>query len=450
MAKVSLVSLGCPKNLVDSEGALGEIVQAGHELVTDKSRADVIVVNTCGFIDSARAESVDAILDAVEYKKAGNCRAVVAIGCLAQRYADDLADEMPEVDAFLGIGHAGKLAEAIEAALSGRRTVEECGAPREWVEHETRVQSTPHWTAYLKVSDGCDNRCSYCAIPDIRGPFRSRPEQFIVDEAKRLADGGVRELVLVGQDLTKYGEDIGRPNSLPGLLDKLNSIDGLRWIRVLYCYPTRVTPELIDAVAGLEKVAKYMDMPLQHGDDAVLKAMNRRGTSADYLRVIDALRERMPEIALRTSLIVGFPGEDDAAFRNLARFVERIQFDRLGVFTYSREEGTPAARMGKRVSSKVAEARRDELMRLQQGISLEKNRSFIGKTMEVLVEGQTDDGVFGRSYRDAPEIDGLVYVRGSNSQPGEFIAAKIADASEYDLEGVVSSQLSVVGPKTDN
>ncbi len=369
MAKVSLVSLGCPKNLVDSEGALGEIVRAGHEIVVDKSRADVIVVNTCGFIESARAESIEAILDAVSCKESGSCRAVIVIGCLAQRFAADMAKEMPDVDAFLGVAHTGKLSEAIAAALTGRHTLDVCAPSAIWMEHEDRVQSTPPWTAYLKVSDGCDNRCAYCAIPDIRGPFRSRPEDLIVDEAKKLADGGAKELVLVGQDLTQYGADSGRANALPGLLKRLNKIDSVRWIRLLYCYPTKVTPELVDVVASSEKVVKYIDLPLQHGDDSVLKAMNRRGTAECYLRVIDELRSRCPEIALRTTLIVGFPGETDAAFDSLLAFVERIQFDRVGVFTYSREEGTPASLLGSRVSRKTADRRRDRLMRLQQGIS---------------------------------------------------------------------------------
>jgi ribosomal protein S12 methylthiotransferase len=439
LAKVSLVSLGCPKNLVDSEGVLGEIVQAGHRLVTDKSQADVIVVNTCGFIESARAESVEAILDAVEHKKAGNCRAVVVIGCLTQRFARELAEELPEVDAFLGTDHTGKIANVIESALSGRRTVEECGPPRKWIEHKERVLSTPRWTAYVKISDGCDNRCSYCTIPDIRGPFRSRPEEYIIDESKRLADLGVRELILVGQDLTKYGEDYGRPNALPDLLEKINAVEGLRWIRILYCYPTRITPELIDAISGLDKVVKYIDIPFQHGDDAVLKAMNRRGTSADYLRLIDALREKIPDIALRTSFIVGFPGETEAAFDGLIRFLDRIQFDRVGVFTYSREEGTPAASMKPRVSPRIAATRRDRLMRAQQAISSAKNRRFIGKTLEILVEGHTKHGVFGRSYRDAPEIDGLVYVNESYVDPGQFVRVKITAANEYDLVGVISS-----------
>jgi len=433
LAKVSLVSLGCPKNLVDSEEALGEIVQAGHELVTDKSRAKVIVINTCGFIEAARAESVEAILDALEYKRAGNCAAVIVVGCLSQRFGADLALELPELDAILGISHAGEIVGAIESALAGKRTTDHRTPSGDWVENTRRVRSTPPWTAYLKVSDGCDNRCSYCAIPDIRGPFRSRPERLVLNEAKRLADSGVRELVLVGQDLTKYGEDWERPNLLPGLLEELNQISGLRWIRLLYCYPTRVTPELVQAVAGLEKVVKYIDLPLQHGDDSILRAMNRRGTSEDYLRVIDELREQMPGIALRTSMIVGFPGETQTAFANLLRFVERIRFDRLGAFTYSREEGTPASRMRQRVSSKTAAARRDELMRLQQQISLERNRAFVGAKIEVLVEGRSEDSVFGRSYRDAPEIDGLVHVRGSKARPGEFVRATVTSADEYDL-----------------
>lgn len=433
MAKVSLVSLGCPKNLVDSECALGEIARAGHELVVDKSRADVIVINTCGFVDSARAESVDAILDALSYKESGGCRAVIVVGCLSQRFASEMAAEMPEVDAFLGVEHAGRLVETIERALSGGRTVDGSAAPRQWVEHAERVQSTPPWTAYLKVSDGCDNRCSYCAIPDIRGRFRSRPDAYVIAEAKRLAAAGVRELVLVGQDLTQYGADLDKPNCLPDLLGRLNDIDGLRWIRLLYCYPTKVTPELIEAVASLEKVVKYVDLPLQHGDDRVLKAMNRRGSAGDYVKLIDSLRARCPEIALRSTFIVGYPGETDGAFRNLLAFVERIQLDRVGVFTYSREEGTPAAELKGRVSRKTAAARGDALMRLQQGISIERNRRLIGRTLEVLVEGRTQDGAWGRSYRDAPEIDGIVHLQRSNAAPGSFEQVTITGADEYDL-----------------
>ncbi|MCE5323030.1 30S ribosomal protein S12 methylthiotransferase RimO [bacterium] len=435
MAKVSLVSLGCPKNLVDSEGALGEIAQAGHEIIIDQGRADVILVNTCGFIESAREESVEAILEALEYKDSGTCKAVIVIGCLSQRYASELAAQMPEVDAFLGVGHAGKIAQAIESVLAGKKLVDESKPPSQWCEHTPRVQSTPLWTAYLKVSDGCDNRCAYCAIPDIRGSFRSRPKQYIIEEANRLADSGVKEVVLVGQDLTQYGADIGKPNSLPGLLEKLNDVDGLHWVRLLYCYPSKVTPELIETIASCEKVVKYMDMPLQHGDDGILRAMNRRGSVGQYLQVIDKLRERIPEMALRSTFIAGFPGETDEAFESLVEFVKRIRFDRVGVFAYSREEGTPAYSMKPRVSRKTAAARVKQLMELQQDISFEKNHALIGKKLEVLVEGVTDEGAFGRSYRDAPEIDGLVYIRGGSAQPGEFVDVEITEASEYDLVG---------------
>lgn len=448
MARVGLVSLGCPKNLVDSEGALGEIVEAGHEIETDISRADVIVVNTCGFIESAREESVGAVQEALEHKKSGTCRAVIVIGCLSQRFTPDRAGfQIPpdQVDVWLGIGHSGKIGEAIERALGGEHLHDAACPTEQWVEPSARVQATPPWTAYVKVSDGCSNRCAYCAIPDIRGPYRSRPEELILEEAKRLADAGVREIVLIGQDLTQYGEDLPMRSAergvwnLAGLVEKLNGIDGLRWIRLMYCYPTKVTPELIDAIAGCEKVVKYLDLPLQHGDDDMLRAMNRRGSVSEYEQLIDRLRAKCPEIALRTTFIVGFPGETEAAFENLLGFVERISFDRVGAFVYSREEGTPAAKLSGRdsksrpISKKIAEARLDRLMRLQQGISLERNRSFVGKTMEVLVEGKTDDGMFGRSYRDAPEIDGLVYLPGSTAKPGEFVEATIAEATEYDL-----------------
>ena len=435
MARVSLVSLGCPKNLVDSEGALGEIAQAGHVIIADNTCADVIIVNTCGFIESAREESVEAICEALEHKESGSCKAVIVIGCLAQRYAEDLANEIPDVDAYIGIGHAGKINEVIEKALAGEHITDASAPPKEWIEHVGRIQSTPPWTAYLKVSDGCDNRCAYCAIPDIRGAFRSRPKALIIDEAKRMADSGVKEIVLVGQDLTQYGWDDGRPNSLPGLLEKLNDIDSLKWIRLLYCYPTKVTKELIDAIASCDKVVKYMDLPLQHGDDTLLKSMNRRGSVDEYLSLIDRLRSKCPEIALRSSFIVGFPGETDIAFDNLFAFIEKIRFDRVGVFTYSREEGTPAADMKDLVSAKTAVKRFKKLMRLQQGISFEKNKSFVGKTMEVLVEGYTEDGVFGRSYRDAPDIDGVVYLPGSDAEPGDFVKVIITEASEYDLVG---------------
>lgn len=433
MAKVALVSLGCPKNLVDSEGAVGEISQAGHEITDDLSRADAIVVNTCGFIESAREESVEAILQAVEHKRSGRCRAVIVIGCLSQRFGVDLARELEEVDAFLGVGHVGEVAGAVESALCGQRVVSGAQPPTQWVEPRRRVRSTPPWTAYIKISDGCDNRCAYCAIPDIRGPFRSRPSKLIVEEAKRLAGEGVRELILVGQDSTQYGADLGRPGSLPRLLEDLDGIDGLRWIRVMYCYPSKIDADLVRALTSLQKVVRYLDIPFQHADDAVLRAMSRRGTAESYLRLIDDLRSACPEIALRSTFIVGFPGESDAAFRRLLDFVRIARLDHVGVFAYSAEEGTPAAKLARRPGRKKAAGRLDELMRLQQGISLERNRSLVGAQLDVLVEGFAEGCAVGRSYRDAPEIDGLVYVRGCRSDAGEFIRATVTGATEYDL-----------------
>lgn len=438
MAKIALVSLGCPKNLVDSETAVGELSQAGHEIAGDASGADAIVVNTCGFIESAREESIDAILQAVECKRSGRCRAVIVIGCLSQRFAGDLARELGDVDAFLGVGHTGEVAAAVESALAGRRIISDAGPPAVWVEPECRVRSTPPWTAYLKISDGCDNRCAYCAIPDIRGPFRSRPRELIVDEARRLADAGVKELILVGQDSTQYGADWGRPGSLPGLLEELDSIDGVRWIRVMYCYPSKIDAGLVRAVTSLPNVAPYLDIPMQHADDSILRAMNRHGTAESYLRLIDQLRSACPDVALRSTFIVGFPGETEAAFRRLLRFLERARLDRVGAFVYSVEEGTPAASLKPRPDRGKSARRLDELMRLQQGISLERNRSLIGRELEVLVEARTDDGAVGRSYRDAPEIDGLVYVRGCRSEPGEFVRATVSGATHYDLTAGLS------------
>ena len=439
MARVSLVSLGCPKNLVDSEGALGEIARAGHEITANQSEADVIVVNTCGFIEDARAESVEAILRAVEHKKSGRCKGVVVIGCLSQRYSDSLTDELPGVDVVLGVGHAGKVAGAVEDALAGRKGVDDSAPPSEWLEHSDRIVSTQPWTAYIQICDGCNNRCSYCAIPDIRGPFRSRPEELVVDEARRLADAGVRELILVGQDITQYGADWDASNSLPGLIEKLNTIEDLVWIRLLYCYPTKITPELIEAVASSDKVVKYLDIPLQHGDDEILRAMNRRGTVGEYLDLIDRIRSRCSDIALRSSFIVGFPGETETRFDNLLRFVEKIKFDRVGVFQYSREDGTPASGFKKRVGRKAASSRYDRLMSLQQGISVDKHRSFIGRNLEVLVEGECEDGMYGRSYRDAPEIDGVVYLPGIRCESGRFVDVTITGATEYDLVGSTAS-----------
>lgn len=441
MAKVSLVSLGCPKNLVDSEGALAEIALAGHEIVVDNTLADVIVVNTCGFVESARLESGETIREALEHRRSGDCKAVVVIGCLSQKFGADfkgagfsVPTELGNADVVMGVDHVGKLAGAIESALSGKSIDGVGEPPTKWIEPEARMQSTPPWTAYLKISDGCSNRCTYCAIPDIRGQYRSRPEDMILREAEWLADNGVKELILIGQDLTQYGRDFDERDALASLLRKLNNIPKLHWIRLMYCYPSKVTPSLIDAIAECDKVVKYIDLPLQHADDGVLGAMNRRGLSEEYMNVIDSLRAKMPEIALRTTFIVGFPGETDSAFENLLSFIQRVKFDKVGAFVYSREEGTPAASMlDEAVPYDVAEQRYDRLMSAQQKISLARNLSFIGRKMEVLVEGRVEDVMFGRSYRDAPEIDGLVYLDDTSLKPGTFVRATITNATEYDL-----------------
>lgn len=437
MARIGLISLGCPKNVVDAEQMLGEVTRAGHEIEADPSLADVIIVNTCGFIQSAKEESIGEILNAVRYKTNGACRSVIVTGCLAQRYGTELADEIPEADGFISLGKASEIAAVIARTLEGQRVVD-IGEPNAWWrEPAGRVLSTPGWTAYLRVADGCDNRCTYCAIPSIRGGFASRREQDIIDEAKALADLGVEELNLVAQDVTRYGQDTYGALRLPHLLESLSAIEGIEWLRLLYCYPTRVTDELIRVMAENEKVCKYMDLPLQHCSESVLRAMARQGTKDSYLRLFDKLREACPEIALRTSFIVGFPGETDADFDELAEFVQTVRFDRVGVFKYSREDGTPAAEFTPRVTRRVADSRLSRLMSIQQGISLARNESFVGSRMRVLVEGDKGRSLVGRSYRDAPEIDGLVYISDAigRCSPGDFVTVEITEGSRYDLAG---------------
>ncbi|HEY3297630.1 MAG TPA: 30S ribosomal protein S12 methylthiotransferase RimO [Armatimonadota bacterium] len=433
MAKVGLISLGCPKNVVDAEEILGEVGRAGHEIEADPALAEVLIVNTCGFIQSAKEESIEAILDAVRFKSNGVCRTVIVTGCLAQRYGTDLAVEIPEVDGFLGVGAVKDIADVIAASFEGSRTVKIDAPQPWWLERRSRVLSTAPWTAYLRIADGCDNRCAYCAIPDIRGGFRSRPENDIIEEARALAGIGVKELNLVAQDVTRYGLDTFGNLVLPRLLDKLSEIDDIRWIRLLYCYPTRVTDELIRTIAQNEKVCKYIDIPLQQCSDRVLKAMGRHGTRDEYLRLFEKISESCPEAALRTTFIVGFPGETEDDFGELMDFVSRVRFDRVGVFQYSAEDGTPASLLKPRVGKRISSDRFHRLMALQQGISLEKNASLVGKQIEVLVESTDGPIAIGRSYRDAPEIDGLVYVEGSSAEPGDFIKAEVTRAEEYDL-----------------
>lgn len=405
---------------------IGALVSAGYEPEGNPEEADVVIVNTCGFITSAKEESIEAILQAAQLK-GGKCQSLIVVGCLAQRYGSELSREIPEVDAFLGVGHNDELVQIVEKTLAGSKMVDYRPPGMSWSE-TNRVRSTPPWTAYLKIADGCNNRCSYCAIPDIRGEFRSRPPEMVIAEAEKLASEGVLEVNLIGQDITRYGEDIDGW-SLERLAKEIAKIDGFHWIRLLYCYPTRITDGLIELVASEPKICKYMDIPLQHGDDKVLAAMNRRGSRKEYLDLVRKLRSASPEIALRTSIIVGFPSEGDQEFENLLSFVKEIQFDRMGAFTYSVEEGTPAAEMSNQVPEEVAEERYDKLMRLAAEISLKRNRELIGKEIDVLAEAPDS----GRSYRDAIEIDGIVKLVGGEAKPGTIIRATVIEADEYDL-----------------
>ena len=436
MSKVCLISLGCPKNVIDAEEILGEAVKAGHEIEADPSAAEVLIVNTCGFIQSAKEESIDAVLDAVRYKTNGACRSVIVTGCLAQRYGEQLAGELPEADAFLGLRESREIAETIARTLDGDKIVEVGEPGAWWTKSGDRVLSTAPWTSYLRVADGCDNRCTYCAIPGIRGGFRSRSEKSILGEAEALADSGVRELNLVAQDITRFGMDTVGKQRLPWLLDRLAAIEGIRWIRLLYCYPTRVSGELIETIAGNEKVCNYIDIPLQHCSDRILRMMGRQGNKREYLDLFALIAERIPDAALRTTFIAGFPGETEEDFGELLDFVRQVRFDRMGVFPYSMEDDTPAAQLPGKVGKSIVEGRVSRLMEVQQEISLETNKNLIGTRMEVLVESIEGNSAVGRSYRDAPEIDGIMLIENANKvKPGDFASVTITDAENYDLIG---------------
>ncbi len=433
MAKIGIISLGCPKNTVDSEEMLG-CLSDEYEITTDESDADVLIINTCGFIESAKEESVYTILNAIQYKQ-DKCKAVIVTGCLVQRYGAELAEEIKEVDAFIGLGKANKLSEKILKILNGNKISDLERNDSWWTKNNKRILSTNSWTAYLRIADGCDNRCSYCAIPDIRGRFASRKKADILNEAKCLVDKGVKELNIVAQDITRYGNDLEASYNLHDLLNDISEINGIEWIRLLYCYPTRITDELIDVISYNSRICKYIDIPLQHSANRMLKLMNREGTREEYIELFNRIRQKCPDISLRTSFIVGFPSETGDEFNDLIDFIQTIRFDRAGVFKYSREDGTPASDIKKQVSPKTIDTRYDKLMKMQQKVSLEINRSLIGKTMKVLVESIGDKQIIGRSYRDAPEIDGLIYINKNNCNVsiGSFINAKIIDAKPYDL-----------------
>ncbi|NLG24452.1 MAG: 30S ribosomal protein S12 methylthiotransferase RimO [Clostridiales bacterium] len=433
MNTVGLVSLGCSKNRVDSEVLLGMLAQRGYRIAADPARADVIVVNTCGFIGPAKQESIDTLLEMAEYKKGGKLKLLIATGCLMQRYGEELNAEMPEVDAFLGVAQYERIFEAIRAAEDGQRPIM-TGEGKRFFD-TPRLLTTPPYSAYVKISDGCDNRCTYCAIPLIRGSYRSRPFDEIVAESRQLAERGATELTLIAQDTSRYGVDFGEKRPiLPELLQAVSDIDGVRWLRALYCYPDTVDDRLLDAIAGLPKVCNYLDLPLQHINGRILRAMARRGSPEHIQSLIAGCRAR--GIALRTTMIVGFPGETDEEFSELLDFVRQAGFDRLGAFAYSPEEDTPAAVMAGQLPEEVKQARLDALMTAQQAISLEVNRARVGEVCEVLVEGVQEGGYFGRSRLEAPEIDGKVLFSSQKAlAPGQYVPVRVTGAREYDLLG---------------
>ena len=434
---IGLVSLGCAKNQTDAETMLGILNSDGYNIVYDAEEADAIIVNTCGFIESAKQESINTLLEMAQYKE-GRCKLLIASGCLAERYSKEIAEEIPEVDAIIGTGDYDRIADAIKTAAAGEMPLI-CGNPnRDPEEGLPRILSTPSYTAYLKIAEGCSNNCTYCAIPMIRGKFRSRKPEAVLDEAKRLAESGVKELIIIAQDTTRYGTDIYGKPSLAGLLDKLAEVEGIEWIRVHYFYPEAVTDELIDTMAKHEKICPYVDMPIQHINNEILRRMARRTNRAEIESRIKKLRERIPNFVIRTSIIVGFPGETEEQFNELYDFVKEIRFDRMGVFAYSKEEGTPAAKFENQVDEETKQERLDALMTLQQGISLELNREKIGSIVEVIAEGYDEESFlfYGRSRGDSIEVDGKVYFGTENElEPGDIIRVKILDADEYDLTG---------------
>jgi ribosomal protein S12 methylthiotransferase len=444
MEKVHLLTLGCPKNLADSELMLGALMRAGFEVTLDPGDAQVLIVNTCAFIEAAKKESIGAILEASQVKKRGIGRRLVVAGCLAQRYGAELREELPEVDIFVGTGNFLDLPELLRRTEAPEmRPIPYAGAAHllPTMDEAARVKTGDFFTAYLKISEGCNHKCAFCIIPKIRGLHESRGTDDIVAEARSLAEVGVRELNLIAQDLTAYGRDFKPQSSLAALLPRLAEIDGIRWIRLLYCYPNFVTDELLETIAGLPQVVKYIDMPLQHADDDILRAMRRERSGAALSKLLERIRRKIPGVALRTSFIVGFPGEDDDAFAQLLEFVRREQFDRVGVFTYSREENTDAFEMAGQVPERLKRERRAALMEVQAEISLKKNRDLVGREIEVLVEGSTAGRATrlrGRTPAQAPEIDGMVILKG-DAQPGDFVRARVERALSYDLHAVVSS-----------
>ncbi len=439
--KVSLVSLGCPKNLVDSEVILGHLPSERYEITLDEAEADIIIVNTCAFINDAKEESVDTILEVADYKESGNCKLLIVAGCLPQRYHDVLPEQLPEVDLFIGTAEGPRIVELIEHQLEAQNPAQEVGAPDFLYDHMTpRVNSSPTYTSYIKIAEGCSNHCSYCIIPQLRGKLRSRSIDSIVQEATHLAEQGVTEIILIAQDITDFGADRDDGATLEKLLKELVKIDKLVWIRLLYAYPDGVSDELIELIATEEKICNYLDLPLQHIDDQLLTQMNRHLNEEQTRQLIKKLRQRIPDLTLRTSFIVGFPGETREQFNKLLDFVAEGHFERVGVFRYSKEEGTVAATLPDQIPARMKTSRLNRLMKAQARVSFTKNRALVGRTEQVLVEGyseETDLLLKGRSARQAPDIDGQYLITAGTADVGEYVQLKITDSSEYDLIGEI-------------
>lgn len=437
---ILFISLGCDKNLVDTEVMLGLLASKGHQMVNDEMEADVIVINTCCFIHDAKEESIQNILEMAELKKEGRLKALIVTGCLAQRYKEEIIEEIPEVDAVLGTTSYDKILEAIDEALEGRHCVEMTDIDALPLVQSNRLVTTGGHFAYLKIAEGCDKHCTYCIIPKIRGNFRSVPMERLLKEAEGLAEQGVKELILVAQETTLYGKDIYGEKSLHKLLKELCKVSGIQWIRILYCYPEEITDELIQVMKEEKKICHYLDLPIQHASDEILKCMGRRTSKAQLKEIIGKLREEIPDITLRTTLITGFPGETKEQHEELMEFVDEMEFDRLGVFTYSPEEDTPAALMDNQIEEEVKEDRQAELMELQQDIAFDLAEDMIGKEVLVLIEGKVADenAYVGRTYKDAPNVDGLIFVNTEEElMSGDFAKVRVTGALEYDLIGEI-------------
>ncbi len=442
---ILFVSLGCDKNLVDSEVMLGLVKAKGYNITNDESEADVVVINTCCFIHDAKEESINTILEMVELKKTGNVKSVIVTGCLAERYKDEIKKEIPEVDVILGSTSYDAIATAIEHSTKGK--CEDIYKPLDYLPKDAsrRVVTTGNYMAYLKIAEGCNKNCTYCIIPSVRGNYRSVPKEEILNTVHNLVKEGIKEIIVIAQETTIYGMDLYGEKYLPKLLKEIASVEGVEWIRLMYCYPEEITDELIDVMAGEPKILKYIDMPIQHSEDDILRKMARRTSKEEIIEVISKLRNKMPDVCIRTTLITGFPGETEEDHKALMKFVDEMEFDRLGVFNYSMEEDTPAASFDNQVDEYIAIARKDEIMELQQEISLDNNENMVGKVLDVIVEGYLhEDNVYAcRSYKDAPNIDSYVFVSAPYELiSGDIIKVEITDYNEYDLIGEIYNEFT--------